>query len=162
MTPLGWLGRKQHKQINNSYSVINAGSARTVCERSVGPFAPPAPSIWWLSVGPCSDCEQQRTVSSCWYLHGSEPIRGRICISRGKLLRVYRLARVLAWYERAPGFKSWSGIVLCHLFHDQFRRRSHRNKHHHSGFDASKQEESYRSWCQNHPGVVPRLVTYFV
>ena len=103
----------------------------------------------------------KRTVSFCWYLHCSEQIRGRIYLSRGKLSWVDHLARVLAWYERAPGFESRSGIVLCYLFHDQLRCRSHRNKYHHSGFGASIQEES-QSWCQNHPGVVPRIVTYFV
>ena len=102
------------------------------------------------------------TVSSCWYLNGSEQIRGRIYLSRGKLSRVDRLARALAWYDRAPGFESRSGIVLCHLFRDQFRCRSHQIKHHHSGFGASIQEESHRSWCQNHPGAVPCIVTYFV
>ena len=52
------------------------------------------------------------TVLSHWYLHGSEQIRGRIYLSMGKLSQVDRLARVLAWYGRAPGFKSRSGHVL--------------------------------------------------
>ena len=30
---------------------------------------------------------------------------------------------MLGWYERASGFEPRSGIVLCHLFHDQFRCR---------------------------------------
>ena len=73
----------------------------------------------------------------------------------------------IVWLEpshgmTAPWFESRSGIVLCRLFRDQFRCRNHQNKHHHSGFGASIQEESHRSWCQNHPGAVPCIVTYFV
>ena len=104
-------------------------------------------------------------VSSRWYLHGSEQIRERIYLSRGKLSRVDRLARLLVRYGRAPGFESRSSHVLFpplwHLFHDQFRCRSHWNKHYHPGFGAGIQEESHRSRCQSHSGVVTRIVTFF-
>ena len=52
------------------------------------------------------------TVLSRWYLHDSEQTWGRVYLSRGKLSWVDRLARVLAWYGRAPGFKSRLGHVL--------------------------------------------------
>ena len=33
--------------------------------------------IWWLSVDPCSGCEQQKKgFGSLWFRHGSEQIRG--------------------------------------------------------------------------------------
>ena len=105
------------------------------------------------------------TVSSRWYMHGSEQIPRRIYLSREKLLLVDSLARVLAWYGRAPGFEFRSGYVLYpslwHLFYDPFRCRSHRKIHHHPGCGASIQEESRRNRCQNHSGVVTRIVTFF-
>ena len=73
----------------------------------------PLPSdIWWLSVGPCSDCEQQRDS-----LVSLVPARFRVVgdestYAGGKLSRVDRLARVFAWYRRALGFESRSGLVL--------------------------------------------------
>ena len=135
-------------------------------ESRPGLILPPPP---WHLVAQCRSVlglraaeGQSRLVGTC-----TVPSRfGDVLFKQGDMSRVNRLARVLAWYGRAPGFESRSGHVLfpplCHLFHDQFRCRSHRNKHHHPGFGASMQEKSQRSRCQNHSGVVSRIVTFYV
>ena len=158
----------------NSYSLLKCRECshgmREVLSSNPGrTFYSPAPlpsDIWLLSVGPCSDCEQQKDSLVSWVPAWFRANSGIIYLSRGKLSRVYSLARVLAWYGRAPGLESQSGHVLFpplwHLFHDQFRCRSHRNKHHHPGFGASIQKESHRSRCQNRSGVVTRIVTFFL
>ena len=83
-------------------------------------FTPPLPprDILWLSVGPCSDCEQQRD-SPVSLVPARFRANSGMYLSRGKLLRVGRLAGMLAWYGRASGFESRPGycvFLVCDIY----------------------------------------------
>ena len=131
------------------------------------PHPTTSPGTFGGSVWVCArNASSNGTVSSRWYLHDSEQIQGRIYLSRGKIVAgrssgsSSRMVVESSWVR--PGRAMCFFSPLWHLFHDQFRCQSHPNKHHHPGFGASIQEESRRSKCQNHSGVVTRIVTFFV
>ena len=108
----------------NSYSVIKCRECshgkREVLGSNPGRDLYPLPSpvtfggSVWIRAQTASS---RGTVSSRWYLLGSEQIRGCVYLSRGScgggISRVDHLARVLAWYGRAPGFES--GRAMCCL-----------------------------------------------
>ena len=102
----------------NSYSVINARSARTVCERSsvripVRPCSSPSPvtfggSVWVRA----RTASSKGTISPRCYLHGSEQIRGRVYLSRGDIVTGRSSGSSARMVWNAPGFESRSGHVL--------------------------------------------------
>ena len=72
--------------------------------------------LWWLSVGPCSGCEQQRDCLVGSGLApsslGDESIQAGGTCHRPTVWPYSSVVRVLARSARGPGFESRSGHVL--------------------------------------------------
>ena len=101
-----------------------------VCERTlvqvlVGSFSGDK-NVWWLSVGLCSDCEQQK---DCFVGSGMVPSRfedgfnlGEGNCHRSTVWLGGSVVRVLVRYAGGPGFESRSGHMLLAPMRHSFSR----------------------------------------
>ena len=151
LSKTSWMIKQDFVRLNiffkigiNSYSVIKClhGMREASVRIPIGPCLPLLPcDIWWLSVGLCSDYKQQRNSLVSLVPARFRADSGMYLFKQGEIVTGWSSGSSarMVWFESRSGHVFFF-TPLWHLFHDQFRCGSHRNKHHHPGFGASIQE----------------------